>query len=174
MTGSSGTPVQQRQWRLPRDPRRLSRRRPEHRLRHLRRGQRRLDWTAIGGTSGAAPLWAAVLAVAASADANTAGYGTLNPILYQLAQKSPGSYLNDVTTGNNDYNAANGAKFTASSGYDMATGLGTPVTSALATGLTTIPLDVAVSGSQVFGGSPTFTATRRLRGLPGRPLRRHR
>ena len=118
-----------------------------------------LGWTAIGGTSGAAPLWAAVLAVAASADANTAGDGALNPILYTLAQKAPGTYLNDVTSGSNDYNAANGGQFAATSGYDMATGLGTPVTSALATGLTMIPLDVAVSGSQVYGGSPTFSAT---------------
>ncbi len=70
-----------------------------------------LGWTAIGGTSGAAPLWAGVLAVAASADGNTTGYGALNPILYQLAQGSPGTYLNDVTTGNNDYNAANGGQF---------------------------------------------------------------
>ena len=117
------------------------------------------SWTAIGGTSGAAPLWAAVLAVAASADGNTGGYGAMNPILYTLAQKSPGTYLNDVTTGNNDYNAANSGQFRAASGYDMATGLGTPVTSALATGLTVIPLDVAVSGSQVYGGTPTFAAT---------------
>ena len=48
------------------------------------------DWTALGGTSGASPLWAAVLAVAASADGNTAGYGALNPTLYQLAQQIPG------------------------------------------------------------------------------------
>ena len=33
----------------------------------------------------------------------------MNPILYTLAQKSPGTYFNDVTTGNNDYNAANSA-----------------------------------------------------------------
>ena len=33
------------------------------------------------------------------------------------------------------------------------------MTSAIATGLTAVPLDVAVSGTQVFGGSPTFTAT---------------
>ncbi len=47
-------------------------------------------WTALGGTSGAAPLWAAVLAVVASANGNTAGYGPLNPALYLLAQQSPG------------------------------------------------------------------------------------
>ncbi len=116
-------------------------------------------WGALGGTSGAAPLWAAVLAVAASADGNTAGYGALNPALYLLAQESPGTYFNDVTSGNNDYNATNGGSFPALSGYDMATGLGTPVTSQLATGLTGIPLAVAVSGTQTYGGSPTFTAT---------------
>ncbi len=116
-------------------------------------------WMAIGGTSGAAPLWAAVLSVAASADGNTDGYGAMNPILYTLAGQSPGTYLNDITTGNNDYNGTDGEQFAATSGYDMATGLGTPVTSALATGLTMIPLDVAVSGSQVYGGSPTFSAT---------------
>ena len=128
------------------------------------------SWTAIGGTSGAAPLWAAVLAVAASADGNTGGYGAMNPILYTLAQKSPGTYLNDVTTGNNDYNAANNGLFSASSGYDMATGLGTPVTSALATGLTVIPLDVAVSGSQVYGGTPTFAATPNFAGSNTTPF----
>ena len=129
-----------------------------------------LDWTAIGGTSGAAPLWAAVLAVAASADANTAGYGTLNPILYTLAQNSPGTYLNDVTSGNNDYNATNGGQFTATSGYDMATGLGTPVASALATGLATIPIDIAVSGVQTYGGSPTFGATVNFAGSSSAPF----
>ncbi len=99
-----------------------------------------LGWNALGGTSGAAPLWASVLAVVASADGNTAGYGLLNPALYLLAQQSPGTYLNDVTSGTNDYNATAGGEFPAMTGYDMATGLGTPVASALAAGLTDIPL----------------------------------
>ena len=68
-----------------------------------------LGWNALGGTSGATPLWAAVLAVDASANANTAGYGALNPALYLLAQQSPDTYLNDMTTGNNDYNATEAA-----------------------------------------------------------------
>ena len=51
--------------------------------------------------------WAAVLAVIASANGNTAGYGQLNPALY-LWLSSPGTYLNDVTSGNNDYNATAG------------------------------------------------------------------
>ncbi len=117
-------------------------------------------WNALGGTSGAAPLWAAVLAVDASADGNTAGYGALNPALYLLAQQSSGTYLNDVTSGNNDYNATDSGSYPAMTGYDMATGLGTPIASQLATGLMKIPLDVAVSGSQEYGGTtPTFTGS---------------
>ena len=116
-------------------------------------------WNALGGTSGATPLWAAVLAVVASADGNTAGYGALNPTLYLLAQQSPGTYLNDVTSGNNDYNATAGGQYPAMPGYDMATGLGTPVAVSLAEGFFATPLDVAVSGSQTYGGSPTFTAS---------------
>ena len=116
-------------------------------------------WIALGGTSGATPLWAAVLAVVASANGNTAGYGTLNPALYLLAQKSPGTYLNDIKSGNNDYNATNGGEFPAMTGYDMASGLGTPVASQLATGLMGIPLAVAVSGTQAYGGTPTFTGS---------------
>ena len=129
-----------------------------------------LGWNALGGTSGAAPLWAAVLAVVASADGNTAGYGALNPTLYELAQKSPGSYLNDVTSGNNDYNATNGGQYPAMAGYDMATGLGTPVASQLASGLTGLALNVVVSGSQTYGGSPAFTAAANYAGSGGLPF----
>ena len=117
-------------------------------------------WETLGGTSGATPLWAAVLAVVASADGNSAGYGLLNPALYLLAQQSHGTYLNDVTSGDNDYNATADGVFPAMTGYDMATGLGTPVASELAPGLAAIPLDVVMSGSQTYGSqSPTFTAS---------------
>ena len=127
-------------------------------------------WVALGGTSGATPLWAAVLAVVASANGNTVGYGTLNPALYLLAQKSPSTYLNDITSGNNDYNATNGGQFPAMSGYDMASGLGTPVASQLASGLMGIPLAVAVSGSQLSGGSPTFSGSANYAGSGGPPF----
>ena len=110
-----------------------------------------------------------MLAVVASADGNTAGYGALNPALYLLAQQSPGTYLNDVTSGNNDYNATDGGQYPAMAGYDMATGLGTPVASELAAGLTGIPLDVVVSGSQSYGARPTFTATANYAGSGPRP-----
>ena len=115
----------------------------------------------------------AVLAVVASANGNTAGYGLLNPALYLLAQQSPGTYLNDVTSGNNDYNATAGGQYPAMTGYDMATGLGTPVASALAAGLTAIPLTVVVSGTQTYGGSPDVHGIGQLRGIGGDAVRRH-
>ncbi len=127
-------------------------------------------WGTLGGTSGAAPLWAAALAVVASANGNTVGYGALNPALYLLAQKSPSTYLNDITSGNNDYNATNGGEFPAMSGYDMASGLGTPVVSQLASGLMGVPLAVAVSGSQTYGGSPTFSGSANYAGSGGPPF----
>ena len=98
------------------------------------------------GPAGATPLWAAVLAVVASADGNTEGYGTVeNPALYGLAQQSPDPYFNDVKSGsNNDYNATDNGSYPAMTGYDMATGLGTPVASELALGMRAI-LDVVVS-----------------------------
>ena len=128
-------------------------------------------WTALGGTSGASPLWAAVLAVAASAHGSTTGYGALNPTLYLLAQETPGTYLNDVTSGNIDYNATAGGQYPAMTGYDMATGLGTPVVSELASGLTAIALDVVVSGSQTYGSqSPSVTASADYAGSGTTPL----
>ncbi len=113
-------------------------------------------WTAYAGTSAAAPLWAAVLAVVSSADGTWSGDGFLNDALYALGSSGT-SYFNDVTTGNNDYNGTSSGQYPAGPGYDMATGLGTPIASALAAGLTRIPLDVAVSGTQPYQGSPTFS-----------------
>ena len=94
----------------------------------------------------------------------------MNPALYLLAQKSPSTYLNDITSGNNDYNATNSGQFPAMTGYDMASGLGTPVASQLASGLMGIPLAVAVSGSQTYGGSPTFSGSANYAGSGGPPF----
>ena len=126
-------------------------------------------WTTYGGTSAAAPLWAAVLAVVSSADGTWSGEGLLNEALYALGS-SGNTYFNDVTTGNNDYNATSSGQYPAGPGYDMATGLGTPIASALATGLNQIPLDVAVSGTQPYLGSPTFSGKADYGGTGAAPL----
>jgi hypothetical protein len=90
-------------------------------------------WLTIGGTSSAAPMWAGMLAdVNASSTcknnvATANGVGFVNPLLYSVAS-NPTAYaasFNDIKTGNNDpYGASN--LFQATSGFDMASGLGTP------------------------------------------------
>lgn len=92
-------------------------------------------WMILGGTSAAAPAWAAMLALAnqASLKANGFNAGFLNPSLYNVAHGAYGtSYaaaFHDIVpvTGslnNNDYIGASGA-YPATSTYDLATGLGT-------------------------------------------------
>src|SRR5206468_5004302 len=85
------------------------------------------------GTSYAAPIWAALLALtneSATCQSNVAtanGVGFVNPLLYSVAS-NPTAYaasFNDITAGNNDpYGYSN--FFPATAGYDMATGLGSP------------------------------------------------
>lgn len=92
-------------------------------------------WSTIGGTSSATPIWASMLALvnaSPSCQSNTTtenGVGFVSPLLYSVAS-NPTAYaasFTDVTSGNNDmYDLANGAVFPATSGYDMASGLGSP------------------------------------------------
>ncbi|GAC1392162.1 MAG: hypothetical protein NVS4B11_02460 [Ktedonobacteraceae bacterium] len=78
-------------------------------------------WGAVGGTSAAAPIWAAGLALANESmlqQIHRFGYGP--QIFYLVANKSSGAQpYYDVTRGNNLY-------FPATPGWDYATGLGTP------------------------------------------------
>jgi hypothetical protein len=84
-------------------------------------------WTGIGGTSGAAPLWAGLTADAnESPVCNGTAVGFVNPVLYTAAATDYSSDFNDVTSGNNDITGTNGGLYPAGSGYDMASGLGTP------------------------------------------------
>jgi len=82
----------------------------------------------VGGTSCAAPLWAAFTALvnqqAAAAGQPTVGF--INPAVYAIG--AGGNYLSafhDITTGNNQ-RPGSGAKFSAVGGYDLCTGWGTP------------------------------------------------
>jgi kumamolisin len=80
------------------------------------------QWATNGGTSLAAPVWAAMTALIdqylRSRGARPAGFA--NPLLYRLAQGGA-QYpaFHDVTVGTNDF-------YPAGPGYDMVTGLGTP------------------------------------------------
>ena len=90
-------------------------------------------WQTSGGTSSAAPIWAALLAVtnkSSTCQSNVAtqnGVGFVSPLLYSVAS-NPTAYaasFNDITAGNNDPYGYSGL-FPATTGYDMATGLGSP------------------------------------------------
>jgi hypothetical protein len=93
-------------------------------------------WIGVGGTSAAAPTWASFIALAdASSACAGAPIGFANPVLYRVAGASAyASAFNDVTSGNNDYTTDGNTSglFPAGTGYDMASGLGTPVGSTLA------------------------------------------
>jgi kumamolisin len=98
-------------------------------------------WIIVGGTSAAAPMWAAMMALVNEelVRAGSFNIGSLNPLLYQVANGGNyGTDFHDVTTGNNDYNNLQGGKYAAGPAYDMATGLGSFNADALATDLVTL------------------------------------
>lgn len=91
-------------------------------------------WYASGGTSTAAPMFASLIALANQYSLSQGYYdlGFLNPLLYSLNQSNPADF-HDITVGTN--NVEGGAQYAATSGYDMATGLGTPTSGSLFTDL---------------------------------------
>ncbi len=112
------------------------------------------QWGGIGGTSAAAPLWAAFTAlVNASSGCSGTPIGFANPLLYTAAANAYSANFSDVISGNNDLTGTNSGSFKATRGYDMATGLGTPIGSTLPATLCNggaVPPGVTVSnpGSQ--------------------------
>ncbi len=87
-------------------------------------------WTPLDGTSAAAPIWAALFALAdaSPACAATGALGFANPALYAIAGGSGYSAaFHDVTSGDNDLTRTNHGRYAAAAGYDLATGLGTPI-----------------------------------------------
>jgi subtilase family serine protease len=78
----------------------------------------------VGGTSSGSPQWAGLIAIADQMAGRDLGY--INPALYSLAN-NPTIYANDffdVTNGNNQTSPIPG--YSASSGWDAVTGLGSP------------------------------------------------
>ena len=87
----------------------------------------------VGGTSGAAPVWAAILALAdaSSTCQSNGGAGFINPNLYAAGEgSSSSSTFTDITKGNNGVPTDGGSyAYPATTGYDLASGWGTPVAS---------------------------------------------
>jgi len=83
-----------------------------------------IGWYVVGGTSCSAPQWAGLIAIADQIAGSDLGY--INPALYQIAN-NPTKYAADffdVTVGNNQTTSIPG--YSASTGWDAVTGLGTP------------------------------------------------
>jgi hypothetical protein len=89
-------------------------------------------WQSIGGTSAAAPVWAALMALADGSQACAGnGVGFADPALYRAAGSAYSTDFNDITVGNNDFTGTNSGQFAARRGYDLASGLGTPEAASL-------------------------------------------
>ncbi len=82
----------------------------------------------VGGTSAAAPFWAASMLLTQQLAQNegVAGLGPLGPVLYQVSAEQPvGAVFHDVIRGGN-------LLYSAGPGWDYSTGLGTPRVAPLA------------------------------------------
>jgi subtilase family serine protease len=99
-------------------------------------------WTAIGGTSAAAPLWAAIAALtdaspfcryygSGAAGVQAEGLYAVAGADHRYVYGRPAEILADVTSGNNDYTPSGytAGLYPATTGYDMASGLGSPLVS---------------------------------------------
>ena len=118
------------------------------------------DWTAVGGTSTSTPVWAGIVALADASNANgcsaSAPLGFLNPALYEVAAGAGAAdAFHDVVSGDN--NPQNVGPYPATAGYDMATGLGSPIVTDGAQPGLVAQLCQAASGGQP-GSAPTISS----------------
>ncbi|TMC80780.1 MAG: peptidase S53 [Chloroflexi bacterium] len=102
-------------------------------------------WISVGGTSAAAPLWAGITALInqylQAQGKKVIGYA--NPALYALFNAHPQfPAFHDITTGNN-------LNYPAVTGYDLASGIGSPDVYNMARDFVTLSV----------GGTPTPTPT---------------
>ena len=114
-------------------------------------------WGQIGGTSAAAPLMAAITAEANGYSQDHAGgrLGFANPFLYS---KLGTAVFRDITLGSNSI--LGGSTFPAGTGYDMATGLGSPDASQLAQALATYTASsVSIDATSLTGVQTRNTIT---------------
>jgi hypothetical protein len=110
-------------------------------------------WQVVGGTSLAAPSWAGLVALVN--EQRTAAGGTplgspADPIATQEAVYSmPAADFHDITTGNNGY--------AAGPGYDLVTGLGTPM------------VDRLVPDLVAYAGTPSYLTPAGQMAITGHP-----
>ncbi|HEV2331421.1 MAG TPA: protease pro-enzyme activation domain-containing protein [Verrucomicrobiae bacterium] len=109
----------------------------------------------VGGTSCAAPLWAAFAALvnqqAIAKGESTVGF--INPAVYDIGLSANyASCFHDITTGNNT-NTTVGNEYFATNGYDLCTGWGTPTGSNLINALTSPLITLTITPNTGFTAS---------------------
>lgn len=121
---------------------------------------------AVGGTSASAPTLSAILALVNQYIGNS-GLAPVNPMLYALRASNP-SVFHDITTGDNKVPCTSGKTdcpagttsigFTAGTGYDQVTGLGSVDAYLLAQALSPFTLTAApLNPASVAAGMSTST-----------------
>lgn len=86
-------------------------------------------WFVCSGTSLATPLWAGYLAILEQKN-NFTSFGNVAPYLYSSYKNTNGTSFNDIVLGDNNL-VGNG--YSAQSGWDPVTGLGTPKVETIST-----------------------------------------
>jgi len=120
--------------------------------------------TAVGGTSAGAPAMAGIMALINQATNHPGGSGNINPVLYPMAAQVPAAF-HDVTQGHNQvpFSDPCGAKtligYTASPGYDLATGLGSVDAFVMVNNWTSVLPGTAGSSSSSVDFSLAFSST---------------
>jgi len=126
----------------------------------------------FGGTSFGAPAFAGIVAILNQKIGATAGQGNVNPTLYALAASTPSAF-HDITSGNNIVPCGAATPncptsgtmqygFSAGTGYDQVTGLGTLDVNALATawaGANPTTADFHIYGAVASIAAPGGTTT---------------
>jgi subtilase family serine protease len=106
-------------------------------------------WSDVGGTSAGAPQWAALVADA-DQGRMMAGFPSLTgSAMIGTMLGLPESDFNDVTTGNNGY-------YAAGTGFDLATGKGSPIAQDIISALVVAPITTDASGVAL---TPALTGT---------------
>lgn len=129
-------------------------------------------WQALGGTSAAAPVWAALLALADASPACAGSpLGSAGPALYRAAAGNYRGDFHDLTGGYNDFSGTSGDRWSAARGYDLASGLGTPDAGPLVSALCAESIRLAAVGGQSSAVSAAVALTLHARDVRGAHLR---
>jgi hypothetical protein len=118
----------------------------------------------VGGTSVGPPIMASIVALINQFTHHATGSGNINPVLYPLAASLPSAF-HDVTTGNNQVPfsppcvPSTEIGYTATPGYDLATGLGSIDAFVLVTNWTSVAPASTATASTSVDFSLAFTPT---------------